>query len=129
VSSSHRFTLLLSEGGDIYQSWSPFGGDETPVHLNTRGLKFLDVSAGKSHALAISEKKQLFSWGKASCLGVMGHGDDSTRSIISPKLINSVSLEQFCRIEAGVPLSAAVSIRGTIFMWGSMCKFCLSYSN
>ena len=80
------------------------------------------VSAGHSHALALTAEGKFFSWGRND-MGQLGHAD-SYMDIYSmeglPRVVESAALtgRTVCKVSAGNGRSLCVTTDGDLFVWG-----------
>ncbi|XP_020245605.1 ultraviolet-B receptor UVR8-like, partial [Asparagus officinalis] len=100
ISGGWRHTMALTSDGQLYGwGWNKFGqvgvGDNID-HCSPQQVKFPDeqkvvqISCGWRHTLAVSERKNVFSWGRGTS-GQLGHGDILDRN--TPKLIEILSTD------------------------------------
>lgn len=94
VACGANFTIALANGGQVY-SWGELGSADsnktsttdafTPILVNFDNdllIRFKFISAGTSHAAALSESGKLFTWGLGT-YGQLGHKSD--KSLNAPK--------------------------------------------
>uniref|UniRef100_J3LDS2 RCC1-like domain-containing protein n=1 Tax=Oryza brachyantha TaxID=4533 RepID=J3LDS2_ORYBR len=119
ISGGWRHTMALAADGKLYGwGWNKFGqvgvGDNedhcSPVHVNfPNGQKIVQVACGWRHTLALTETKNVFSWGRGTS-GQLGHGEIVDRN--TPKMIDALSSDgSACKqLESSkaVPMSAKV---------------------
>jgi len=74
------------------------------------------VAAGSKHCVAVTEKGQLFSWGKGE-QGELGLGPNVTSST-SPFIMTSMMREVFTSVACGKQHSLAITKAGNIYAWG-----------
>lgn len=100
ISGGWRHTMALTSDGRVYGwGWNKFGqvgvGDNID-HCSPRQVKFPDeqkavhISCGWRHTLALTERKNVFSWGRGTS-GQLGHGDTIDRN--TPKIIEALSAD------------------------------------
>ncbi|XP_031486010.1 ultraviolet-B receptor UVR8 isoform X2 [Nymphaea colorata] len=100
ISGGWRHTMALTSDGRLYGwGWNKFGqvgvGDFID-HCSPQEVKFpseqkvVQVSCGWRHTLAITDKGNVFSWGRGTC-GQLGHGDSIDRNL--PKVIEVLSVD------------------------------------
>jgi alpha-tubulin suppressor-like RCC1 family protein len=91
------------------------------------GEKVIQVSAGFSHSIALTDSGRMFAWGRND-QGQLGLGDsfidiysmeDMPRLIESDKIAN----EKVVQVSAGKGVSAALTRDGKIFYWGHKVYF------
>ncbi|CAO2832421.1 unnamed protein product [Amaranthus hypochondriacus] len=100
ISGGWRHTMAVTSEGKLYGwGWNKFGqvgvGDYTdrcsPVQVSfPNDQKVLQICCGWRHTLAVTERNNVFSWGRGTN-GQLGHGDSVDRN--SPKLIDALSME------------------------------------
>ncbi|RWR92760.1 Regulator of chromosome condensation [Cinnamomum micranthum f. kanehirae] len=100
ISGGWRHTMALTSDGSLYGwGWNKFGqigiGDSddrcSPVQVKfPPDQKVVQISCGWRHTLAVTDKDNVFSWGRGTS-GQLGHGDSIDRNI--PKLIEHLSLD------------------------------------
>jgi alpha-tubulin suppressor-like RCC1 family protein len=80
-------------------------------------LKFIAVSAGDYHTVAIDSDGNLYSWGKND-VGQLGDGTTASRSV--PGLVSSANLggRTFSSIASGPSFNVAIASDGTLYSWG-----------
>ncbi|CEM29343.1 unnamed protein product [Vitrella brassicaformis CCMP3155] len=95
-------------------------------------LKFDDVAAGEAHCLVIDRAGIVWAWG-ATLTGQCGHGYSMESGeyalnmevgyqrfpMAIPPFRTSWGLEKAWKVSAGGNLSACITDRGTLFMWGN----------
>jgi alpha-tubulin suppressor-like RCC1 family protein len=129
IEAGGGYSLLLTEDGGVFS----FGlgahgrlghGDEQSVSTPKRiesdallGYRIVQVAAGASHSLLLTESGDVFSFGHGGA-GRLGHGDTQDQWI--PKLIdpNSFRGRKIKQIAAGGDHSLAVSEEGIVFSFG-----------
>ncbi|XP_078172079.1 regulator of chromosome condensation (RCC1) family protein [Carex rostrata] len=100
VSGGWRHTMALTSEGKLYGwGWNKFGqvgvGDNTD-HCSPAQVNFPDnqnivqVSCGWRHTIALTERKNVFSWGRGTS-GQLGHGDILDRN--TPKMVEALSVD------------------------------------
>ncbi|OAY65499.1 ultraviolet-B receptor UVR8 [Ananas comosus] len=119
ISGGWRHTMALTSDGKLYGwGWNKFGqlgvGDNVD-HCSPELVNFPDeqkivqISCGWRHTLALTERKNVFSWGRGTS-GQLGHGDIADRN--TPKMIEVLSSDgSACKqLESSkaVPLSGKV---------------------
>ncbi|KAL3696817.1 hypothetical protein R1sor_010893 [Riccia sorocarpa] len=100
ISGGWRHTVALDDAGRLYGwGWNKFGqvgvgnNDDQPspqLVKNLDGEKVKQVSCGWRHTVCITEKGNVFSWGRGTS-GQLGHGDAVDRSL--PKRIEALSAD------------------------------------
>ncbi|KAG0494376.1 hypothetical protein HPP92_005370 [Vanilla planifolia] len=121
ISGGWRHSMALTSDGRLFGwGWNKFGqlgvGDNVD-HCSPVLVKFPDdqkvvqVSCGWRHTLAVTERRNVFSWGRGTN-GQLGHGDIMDRS--TPKMIEVLSADgHSCQ---GLPSSCADPIQGKIWI-------------
>ncbi|OZG50417.1 InlB B-repeat-containing protein [Bombiscardovia coagulans] len=125
IDAGDAHTLAIGSDGFIY-GWGWNGtkqiGDgtninrSTPVRVKTPpGVRFLKVSAGYNHSLAIDTDGNLYGWGYNSN-GQVGNGAAGLEPVGTPVRINTNI--KFSNVSAGGWHSLAVSTDGEVYGWG-----------
>ncbi|XP_022841811.1 ultraviolet-B receptor UVR8-like [Olea europaea var. sylvestris] len=100
ISGGWRHTMALTTDGELYGwGWNKFGqlgvGDNSD-HCSPIPVKFPDdqkvvhVSCGWRHTLAVTDRHNVFSWGRGTN-GQLGHGDSLDRNV--PKIIDALNMD------------------------------------
>ena len=122
-------TIALSEDGQVFTcgwggslfNWGCLGhGDKqsrgvlTPID-DLKDEKIVHVASGKDHALCLSEKGEIFAFGRGEFgrLGTAGSGNE-----ITPVKLTALEGIKIVGISAGSSFSAAVSSSGHLYTWG-----------
>lgn len=102
ISGGWRHTMALTSDGKLYGwGWNKFGqvgaGDNvdhcSPVQVKfPQEQKVLKISCGWRHTLAITERQNVFSWGRGTN-GQLGHGESVDRN--TPKMIEALSVDGY----------------------------------
>lgn len=100
ISGGWRHTMALTSDGKLYGwGWNKFGqvgvGDNvdhcSPVQVKfPHEQKVVHISCGWRHTLAVTERQNVFSWGRGTN-GQLGHGESIDRNI--PKMIEVLSAD------------------------------------
>lgn len=86
---------------------------KTPEPIGSAGKRFVDVSAGRHHSLAIEEGGALWAWG----WNLTGQvGDGMTDNVPTPVVVHSDAV--FESISAGDLHSLAIDEDGALWSWG-----------
>jgi alpha-tubulin suppressor-like RCC1 family protein len=132
VVCGHRHTLILTEDGEVLS----FGDGEYGV-LGTGNLeestepttvealldyKVIDVAAGSSHSLVLTDDNRVFAWGKNN-YGQLGMSDtymDTFSFELYPSKIHDGTIEgkHIKFIKAAARRSVALTEDGSLFLWG-----------
>ncbi|XP_042494546.1 ultraviolet-B receptor UVR8-like isoform X7 [Macadamia integrifolia] len=109
ISGGWRHTMAVTSDGRLYGwGWNKFGqvgvGDNvdrcSPVQVKfPQEQKVVQISCGWRHTLAVTEKQNVFSWGRGTN-GQLGHGDSVDRNIPQILEILSVDGSSFQQIES-----------------------------
>lgn len=131
-------TVLLDEEGTIWgagvKAYAGFPSENSYKTLeeqdyflpipDLKNVKFLQISSGEFHVLALSVSKEVYGWGKAEYgkLGIdiqlsLDETDTRVRNVLLPIKIRS--LENISYVSSGVNHSACVNENGEVFVWGS----------
>ncbi|XP_057496040.1 ultraviolet-B receptor UVR8-like isoform X2 [Actinidia eriantha] len=100
ISGGWRHTMALTSDGKLYGwGWNKFGqvgvGDNvdhcSPVQVRfPHEQKAVQISCGWRHTLAVTERHNVFSWGRGTN-GQLGHGESTDRNV--PTIIESLSVD------------------------------------
>ncbi|MED6220789.1 Ultraviolet-B receptor uvr8 [Stylosanthes scabra] len=100
VSGGWRHSMALTTSGILFGwGWNKFGqvgvGDNadrcSPVKVKfPEDQKVIQISCGWRHTIAVTEKQNVYSWGRGTN-GQLGHGETVDRN--SPKIIEALSVE------------------------------------
>lgn len=100
ISGGWRHTMALTSDGNLYGwGWNKFGqvgvGDNidhcSPVQVKfPHEQKVVQISCGWRHTLAVTERQNVFSWGRGTN-GQLGHGESMDRNL--PKIIEALSAD------------------------------------
>lgn len=100
ISGGWRHTMALTSDGNLYGwGWNKFGqvgvGDNvdhcSPVQVKfPHEQKVVQISCGWRHTLAVTERQNVFSWGRGTN-GQLGHGGSMDRNL--PKIIEALSAD------------------------------------
>ena len=80
-----------------------------------KGSRVVQVECGAYHTIALTDNKEVYSWGKGSN-GRLGHGSEDDEAL--PRRIDSLRKHNIVSIAAGYDHSAAISAEGTLWTWG-----------
>ena len=141
VSAGDQYSLALGSDGYVY-AWGlnnvgQLGNgttsgryDKNPVPTRVRdpaspsdtskGLKAIQVSAGRWHSLAVDTDGNAWAWGSNSS-GVLGNEDSNSYSPVLvqfPKDADTESAIQISQVSAGLYHSLAVDSKGYVWAWG-----------
>ena len=124
VSSGNWFSIAIDEEGNLW-SWGQNArgqlgnGTETdrdqansPAKIK-EGTKFKEISAGRTHSLALDEEGNIWSWGSNDD-GQLGNGTD-TASNTPVKILEGT---KFKKVSSGDRSSIAIDEEGSIWSWG-----------
>ncbi|XP_052190726.1 ultraviolet-B receptor UVR8 isoform X2 [Diospyros lotus] len=100
ISGGWRHTMALTSDGKLYGwGWNKFGqvgvGDNVD-HCSPMQVRFpheqkvVQISCGWRHTLAVTERGNVFSWGRGTN-GQLGHGESIDRNV--PTIIESLSVD------------------------------------
>ncbi|KAK6923492.1 Regulator of chromosome condensation, RCC1 [Dillenia turbinata] len=100
ISGGWRHTMALTSDGKLYGwGWNKFGqvgvGDNadhcSPAQVQfPHDQKVVQISCGWRHTLAVTERNNVFSWGRGTN-GQLGHGECADRNV--PKIVESLSVD------------------------------------
>lgn len=125
ISTSGAFTLVIGSDGTV-TGWGDNSrgqlGDGTtdsrafPVPVaSAPGVRFVAVSAGGSHTVALSDAGQVYAWG-ANDKGQLGIG--STSDERQPVRANTPREMAFSAVAAGDGFTLALASSGQLYAWG-----------
>eukprot|EP00300_Choanocystis_sp_HF-7_P019282 c20291_g1_i1.p1 GENE.c20291_g1_i1~~c20291_g1_i1.p1 ORF type:complete len:1112 (-),score=197.97 c20291_g1_i1:2283-5597(-) len=119
------FSLALSGKGIVYSFGSNDSGQcgrkifrefEPDIIDELRSVKIKQIATGEAHALALSDKNELFSWGSNN-YGQLGHDNRETESL--PKRVDKLVDVQIKDIACGANHSLVLSVEGELYVWGN----------
>lgn len=128
ISAGTGFTLAIANDGETY-AWGVGGygqlgiGDEpgnqnTPVRVLTPdGVRFIEVSAGDAHSLAIGDDGKTYAWGSGAS-GRLGNNTSSGNQYV-PVEVQVAGDTRLVQISAGGQHSLAIGEDGYIYSWGT----------
>nr|XP_027077442.1 ultraviolet-B receptor UVR8-like isoform X1 [Coffea arabica] len=100
ISGGWRHTMAMTADGKLYGwGWNKFGqvgvGDNidhcSPVQVRfPLDQKVVQISCGWRHTLAVTERQNVFSWGRGTN-GQLGHGESADCNV--PKIIEALSVD------------------------------------
>ncbi|OMJ70168.1 hypothetical protein SteCoe_31926 [Stentor coeruleus] len=125
LSCGNDFILSLDINGSLY-SWGNsakgqlgLGPDVLPIYASPQQLlieeKFIQISCGLNHSIALDNKGRVFSWGSGAD-GRLGHGDFKDQW--SPHMIESLCPFNIIMISCGYQHSAMIANTGEILSFG-----------
>lgn len=129
VDAFGEFAIALTKDGLIY-SWGDnghgelgigqTGGDrDTPQLVKTpSGVRFKQISAGKNHALALSNDGDIWAWG-SDYYGQLGIGQRYDLSNVPVKVRNNADGKKFKQVDAGGEHSMAIDQDDYLWGWGA----------
>ncbi|XVF03360.1 hypothetical protein REPUB_Repub04eG0254300 [Reevesia pubescens] len=82
---------------------------------STMVLDVHNIACGGRHALLVTKRGEIFSWGEESG-GMLGHGVEA--DVPHPKLIDALSGMSFESVACGEYHTCAVTVSGDLFTWG-----------
>jgi alpha-tubulin suppressor-like RCC1 family protein len=88
------------------------------VPKDIKGLsqrKPIFIAAGESHSAAITEKRQLFTWGNGG-FGRLGLSQDSKET--TPVMVEELDGQEIDYVSLGFSHSLAVTTQGDVYSWG-----------
>lgn len=119
------FSLALSQKGLVYSFGANESGQcgrkifrefEPDIIDELRSVKIIKIATGEAHALALSDKNELFSWGSNN-YGQLGHGSRDTETI--PKRVDTLLDCVIKDVACGANHSLVLSQDGELFVWGN----------
>ena len=138
VSCGARFTACVTQEGEIW-AWGEGGSGQlgcgrytrklvphlaAAASLTSDGAGFADVACGWSHCLGLSRAGEVFSWG-LNVHGQLGLGDTIKRHVPEEVIVTAVddgTKLLFSQISAGKNYSAALTMAGGLYCWGTRFK-------
>lgn len=125
LSCGNDFILSLDINGSLY-SWGSsakgqlgLGPDVLPIYTSPQLLpieaKFIQISCGLNHSIALDNQGRVFSWG-SGVDGRLGHGDFQDQC--SPLIIENLCSFNIIVISCGYQHSAAIANTGEILSFG-----------
>jgi|GEM_PF-972336 len=132
IYAGYRHSLALTDAGNLYAwgpNWNGQLGDGTTTQRNTpvavdrgvipAGEIIVQISAGDSHSLALTDAGNLYAWGSN---GQGQLGDNTTTERHTPVAVDrgEMSLgETIIQVVAGGSHSLALTDAGNLYAWGS----------
>ena len=124
TSGGEIHSLAIDESGQLwswgYNYYGQLGNgtttntNSTPINIkNSRETKWVAVSAGYDHSLAIDENGQLWGWGNNNLYQV---GNGTNTNILSPREI--LSGRKVVAVSAGYDHTLAIDNEGYLYGWG-----------
>ncbi|XP_062095114.1 ultraviolet-B receptor UVR8 isoform X1 [Humulus lupulus] len=102
ISGGWRHTMALTSDGKLYGwGWNKFGqvgAGDIEDHCSPVQVKFpheqkvVKISCGWRHTLAVTERQNVFSWGRGTN-GQLGHGESVDRN--TPKMVEALSVDGY----------------------------------
>lgn len=125
VAAGGDFSLALTDDGRLF-AWGANGARQlgdgttttrtTPVVVQFLGdVRFVDVDAGGSHALALGDDGHVYAWGNNN-EGQLGDGTTNPRSL--PQAVALPGDPTVVAIAAGTEFSLVLTDDGTAYAWG-----------
>ncbi|VDK86681.1 unnamed protein product [Litomosoides sigmodontis] len=125
VASGEKHTLFLAEDGKVWSCGSNYNGELGrggikegsstiyPVHMPST-VSIIQISAGRSHSMAVSDDGRLFAWGSNS------HGQlaMSCDILISDTPRRVPSLPETVQVACGASHTVSLNGSGRVFIWG-----------
>jgi len=81
------------------------------------GHRIIAVSCGQYHTCAVSDRGDVFTWGKGE-MGQLGQGEANMDSCIEPRRIGVLGKRGVCRATCGNSSTYVCTERGTVYVWG-----------
>jgi len=123
------FHLAVSDAGAVFScGYNQHGAlghgssvtEVLPRHIEAlaqTGKRFVAVTAGSRHALALTENGEVYAWGHQR---VSGHGRGlASQFDPSPYQLTAFIGQRVRHVDAGFRSSCAVTEKGELFTWGS----------
>ena len=125
VSVGDGFMVALASDGSLYAWGSNFTGtlgngttsdSQTPVKVSMpTNAKFVSVSAGWNHVIALSADGKVYAWG-ANGYGQLGFDSEGVENV--PKLVTLPTEDKVISVAAGNSFSLALTSTGNVYAWG-----------
>ena len=125
VSVGDGFMVALASDGSLYAWGSNFAGtlgngttsdNQKPVKVTSPlNTKFVSVSAGWNHVIALSSDGKVYTWG-ANGYGQLGI--DSKGFVTTPKQVSLPTEDKVIAVAAGNSFSLALTSTGSVYAWG-----------
>eukprot|EP01156_Anaeramoeba_ignava_P022563 Anaeramoba_ignava/c20794_g3_i2.p1 GENE.c20794_g3_i2~~c20794_g3_i2.p1 ORF type:complete len:859 (-),score=337.64 c20794_g3_i2:45-2471(-) len=125
ISYGFYHSLFLTDEGHVYSSGSnehgQLGiGDETSKttfpHLieSLLGRKIVEISAGRTHSMVLSEKGKVYVFGSGICLGLK----NIQKAFFPLQVVEGLENEVIVDISVGHSHSCVINQHGNLFTWG-----------
>ncbi|KAI4308600.1 hypothetical protein L6164_031656 [Bauhinia variegata] len=126
VSCGGFFTTALTEDGQVW-NWGANsnyelgrgdknGGWKPKPIPNMEDVRIIQIASGGYHSLALTDDGKVLSWGHGGH-GQLGHATLQSQKI--PTVIEALAHEHIICVSCGGSSSAAVTDKGTLYMWGN----------
>ncbi|KAG6420405.1 hypothetical protein SASPL_116932 [Salvia splendens] len=126
VSCGGFFTMALTEGGQLW-NWGAnsnyelgrgdkIGGWKPQPVPSLKDVRLVQIASGGYHSLALTDKGEVLSWGHGGH-GQLGHSSLHSRKV--PEPVEALANEKVTYIACGGSSSAAVTDKGSLYMWGN----------
>ena len=127
VAAGHAFSLLLTTTGVLAFGANDDGqlglGDCDERHEPSAVAGFgdrrlLELTAGYSHAAAVDDAGELWSWG-CNLSGKLGQGSRNPRTVLVPTKVAALAAQRMRHASAGRNYTLAVTAAGELYSWGN----------
>ncbi|MCL2823739.1 MAG: protein phosphatase 2C domain-containing protein [Polyangiaceae bacterium] len=123
ASAGYCHTVAIKTDGTLWGWGCNRGGQlgrvsaadvNSPSQFGDDGLKYVQVSAGGFHTVAVTEDGVIHLWGSNGSFQ-LGHSDKAAKS----NSINMSDVQGYVAVSAGFQHTTALSLDGRLFTWGN----------
>ena len=140
VAASVKYGLARTDAGRLFQ-WGALGNRAISAEIASadpncllvptlvtalQAVKVVDMEAGSSFSLALSDAGRVYSWGYGAD-GRLGHGSPA-HQLTAPTMIEALEPHKIVSVK-GCDHCLAISDAGRVFSWGAGDNGCLGHGN
>jgi hypothetical protein len=124
------YTLILTTDGKVKEWKEESNGGFTVTSGSLITESVVDIACGAEHSAAVTSCGKVYTWGRASEVGALGHGLDYTLrgqmpggpvDYATPKQVETKGLAglKFKQVECGNGFTLALTRNGQVYGWGN----------